>query len=464
VFALAPLPFGSLDRIWITIWIAILSASLATADYSRVRDSQFRLIVAGLLLFGVYAGVAWLQWVEWAGRFAAPIWAEASALLGERFPPRISFIATSPLLTLAPALLFAAAGFRAFVLATEPDGARSIARVIGWAAVAYAMYSAISLIVAPGMLLWRTKEAYLDNLTGTFINRNTAATYFGGAAIIWLLAFIHELRSRSSRQLSVAQNLQALLRDPPRDVLVSACCLLICFGAVAATSSRAGLLLTTALLGLAGALSVDWWSAIRRWGWFWLGAGAVMLFLLVEVWGSGVAARIERRGLADAGRLQVYERSLDIVADYPVLGIGLGAFESVFPSRRPAGLGAAGIWDRAHSTPLEMAVEMGLPMAVLVATAVMVALAALARASQRSRRRAVIIGFCVGLLGVLHSCVDFSLQIPGYAVTFAALTGAGLASLGLTARQEARPRGSAKRAIEAAASPPRAKSDQLEPT
>lgn len=453
VFALAPLPFGSVERFWVLLWLTILSVSLATADYSGVQKRQVRLIVVGLLTFGVYAGSAALQSLPWDGPFAAPIWREAAAVLGETLQSRASTVATSPLLSIAPALLFALAAFRAFVLATEPEGARSISRIIGLAAVVYALYSAGSLIVSPNTLLWREKEAYLGNLTGTFINRNTAATYFGGAAIIWLLALIHELRMRSSRRLNATQNLRALLQQPPRDVVIAGGAFLICFGAVAATSSRAGFILTIAALLLAASLMVDLRSAIRRAGW-WRGAMVAVAFVvLIEIWGGGVAGRIEQRGLADAGRFETYRLSLDIIADYPVLGIGLGAFESFFPSRRSAVLGSAGIWDRAHSTPLEIAVEMGVPVTALLTVVLGAGLFALARASFRSRRRNVVIGFCVGLLGILHSSVDFSLQIPGYAVTFAALTAAGLASIGLEARDRRRGQGDPLRRVEAEQQP-----------
>lgn len=436
VFALAPLPFGSLDAVWVALWTVLLALSLVTADYSGIRRGHLLPIGIGLATFAVYASVACLQWTVWDGPFAAPIWSEAARLLQTKPHPRISTIATSPLLTLAPAALFVVAALRAFVMATEEGGDRQIARIIGRAAVAYALYSAASLVLAPHALLWRDKEAYLGNLTGTFINRNTAATYFGSAAIIWLLALIRELRIRSSRRMDAVQNLRSLMRQPPRAGVMALGGFLTCYSAVAATGSRAGFLLTTVLVLLAASLSVDWWSLAKRVG-LWRAAAAVgALLVLIEIWGGGVAARIDQRGLADQGRLQVYSRVADIVADYPVFGIGLGAFEAFFPSRRPAELGSAGIWVRAHSTPLEMAVEMGLPAAGLVFAVFAGALVALGRSSLTGRRSSVIAAFCVGLLGLLHSSIDFSLQIPGYAVTFAALMAAGLARLDRPSRAE----------------------------
>jgi hypothetical protein len=56
-------------------------------------------------------------------------------------------------------------------------------------------------------------------------------------------------------------------------------------------------------------------------------------------------------------------------------------------------------------------------------------LAVLIRGVQVRRRDTVIplAALCVSIIAILHSCVDFSLQIPGYAIVIFALIGAGLA-------------------------------------
>ncbi|HEY5226038.1 MAG TPA: O-antigen ligase domain-containing protein, partial [Methylovirgula sp.] len=88
-----------------------------------------------------------------------------------------------------------------------------------------------------------------------------------------------------------------------------------------------------------------------------------------------------------------------------------------------------GIWDMAHSTPLQVATEMGLPVAFLVAAAWAAALVILAR-GVRIRQRDVILPFSgamVALIGLAHSSVDFSLQIPGYSIVAMGIVGMGLA-------------------------------------
>jgi hypothetical protein len=76
-----------------------------------------------------------------------------------------------------------------------------------------------------------------------------------------------------------------------------------------------------------------------------------------------------------------------------------------------------------------MAAEGGLPLAAVVASAWIVILAVLLNGI-RSRRRDLIVpiaAFSVAIISVLHALVDFSLQIPGYAIVVFALIGAGLA-------------------------------------
>ena len=85
--------------------------------------------------------------------------------------------------------------------------------------------------------------------------------------------------------------------------------------------------------------------------------------------------------------------------------------------------------DRAHNTLLEIAADMGVPIAALVVVAWIAIFAVLLRGT-RIRRRDVIFpaaGLAVATLAVLHSMIDFSLQIPGFAIVALSLIGIALA-------------------------------------
>jgi O-antigen ligase len=117
-----------------------------------------------------------------------------------------------------------------------------------------------------------------------------------------------------------------------------------------------------------------------------------------------------------------------MIADHPWFGTGLGTFLWAFPAYRDD-VSLWGIWDRAHSTPLELAADVGVPLAALLVVAWVVGLAVLMRGVRvRRRGRAVpIAGLAVAVLASLHAMVDFSLQIPGYSIIAFTLMGAGLA-------------------------------------
>ena len=140
--------------------------------------------------------------------------------------------------------------------------------------------------------------------------------------------------------------------------------------------------------------------------------------------------RIGSQGLFDDARWSVY--------GFAWQASGSGRFwepepapsRICFPRSEPTIFTAWGVWDYAHSTILEIAVEMGIPVAAMVVIAALASLFILARGVVKSKGRsrrslAAITGIAV--LSYLHSMIDFSLQIPGYLSFSAILLGCGLA-------------------------------------
>jgi hypothetical protein len=79
---------------------------------------------------------------------------------------------------------------------------------------------------------------------------------------------------------------------------------------------------------------------------------------------------------------------------------------------------------------LEIAVEMGLPVAGLVTLAALASIFLLVRRALKADQHhrvtlAAIAGIAV--MTYLHSLIDFPLQIPGYSIPFGILIGCGLA-------------------------------------
>ncbi|MGX4773571.1 O-antigen ligase family protein [Bradyrhizobium guangdongense] len=430
VFVLAPLPFGSAETVWICIWTVLLSFSLVTADLRSATVDDFRLLSPLLAVLVVVAAVITMQlWPNPAFYQADPAWAAARDVTGGDLPDRISVTANGPWLAFGYPLLFALAFTRAAYIATNAEDARQLLRILTWAGLGYALYAILAGIGDPTTLLFRRKEAYLGFVTGTFVNRNTAATFFATCAVLFLAPLLRFIYRQDRPDRPPSRQMTALIAYYLGSPFALGGGFVVCLMATAMTGSRAGLLLLILTVFLATALFFAPLRVgkFRRWGW--LAGTAVALLFLFQLVGGAVAGRILTYGLVDEQRFTMYRTILTMIQQHPWLGIGYGNFESAFPAYRPETLGSLGVWDRAHSTPLELAVELGIPAACLIMATCLWYLYQLLNGSLHRRRDRYIpiIGASVATLGFLHTSIDFSLQIPGFGVFFAAITGCGLA-------------------------------------
>jgi O-antigen ligase len=205
--------------------------------------------------------------------------------------------------------------------------------------------------------------------------------------------------------------------------------LVLCLAALFMTTSR-GAALVSLLVLIAAFLVFFRRDLPRRTGFMSaLAGGAAVALVLLETMGGRVNARFGLLGLSDEGRLETYKATLRMIADHPWLGTGQGSFAYAFPIYRSSNASVLGIWNIAHNTLLEIAADMGIPIALLVVAAWLAIFAALIR-GVLVRRRGILVpaaALAVALLAVLHSLIDFSLQIPGYSIVALSLVGAGLA-------------------------------------
>jgi O-antigen ligase len=317
-----------------------------------------------------------------------------------------------------------------FLIGVDQGRARRLIKLIAWSGAAYAAYGILAHLFDPTHILWREKEAYLDSVTGTFINRNTAGAYFGSCAVVWSLLLWERIRlEMPRRQLDWWAMGARLFSSPPKQIVVEFAMLLLCLTAMSMTGSRGAVVLS--LFALVVAFTTFFRRDLPRAASLvtaFVGSSAVALFLL-QIMGAGINARFDTQGLADEGRLETYRATLHMISDHPWFGTGLGTFAYAFPAYRSSSVSGWGVWDMAHNTLLEMAADMGVPIAALVVVAWIVIFAVLVRGALIRRRGLVapVAALAVATLAVLHSLIDFTLQIPGYAIVALSLIGAGLA-------------------------------------
>jgi O-antigen ligase len=157
------------------------------------------------------------------------------------------------------------------------------------------------------------------------------------------------------------------------------------------------------------------------------GSAVTISFLVFAILGARSLFRIEQSGVDD-NRWCVFSSTIAAIKDNPWFGTGFGTFDHVFPVYRNPECGISGVWDRAHNSFLEGYLGMGLPFAA-VAAFVLAYLLYIFLVGYRTRRRfriIPVIGMGTLLLVILHSMVDFPLQIPGVTAYVAAALGAAV--------------------------------------
>jgi O-antigen ligase len=430
---LAPLPFGSNVPTAIAFWCIVLGACLVLAPVHSLGAGQLGLAGLAVIVVAAYALVLHEQLVEhpWL-RVATPppIWHEAEAALHTPIAPVVSIARNQPWFELGRPLLCVLAIACGFLIGVDQERARRLIKLTAWSGAAYAAYGILAHLFDPTHILWREKEAYFDSVTGTFVNRNTAAAYFGSCAVVWSLMLWETMRrDMGSGPLDWPAMGARLFSAPPKKSIVAFAMLFLCLAAMFMTSSRAGV--TFSLLALVVAFTAFFWRDLPQRAGLVIGlagSGACALILL-QLMGGNVNARFDTAGLAAGGRLETYKATLRMIADHPWLGTGLGTFAYAFPAYRSSNVSIWGVWDMAHSTPLEIAADMGVPIATLVLVSWMVIFAVLIRGILARRRELLVpvAALAISALATLHSLIDFTLQIPGYTIVALSLVGAGLA-------------------------------------
>jgi len=131
-----------------------------------------------------------------------------------------------------------------------------------------------------------------------------------------------------------------------------------------------------------------------------------------------------------SARLTAWGGIVDMIKDYPVLGIGPGTFSFIFTQYQPPGLKAH--YTMAHNDYLHFTSEVGLPLIAIIVWMII----ALYRKGFRKLKhpsrlvRGITIGSMSGITAILfHSVSDFNLHIQANALLFTILAAIVVAPL-----------------------------------
>lgn len=432
---------------WLAVWlVALVAASLIPLASAR---PVFWMASAVLIaLIGMWYALSLLVlrepsrillrrfWFEAVLFAALCLYLAAQLLPIGRFVP-IGFtlsdgtVLSTGMLSLAPGdtwlMLISLVGYGLFFalflqVAANRRRARRVLVALLAIATAEAIYSLVSLNYLGDTLLGLEKTAYLGFATGTFVNRNSLATFLAagltiGAALLF---------GRPERDDD-----EPFLPRLARGLAIVAAMAFIA-AALFASGSRMG-----ALVGALGVVSVTIIGLIARprlGGLLWvlalLALGAVGLFV---AYGTGLVERMMTLRDASENRGELYRQVWEMIMLRPWLGYGGGSFPIVFPIFEEAPLALDLVWDKAHSTYLALWAELGL-VAGSIPVVVVASLCARAMGGLRDPSSLAVSLAAIGCTVVYgaHAVVDFSLEIQANTYVFLAVLALGAATVART--------------------------------
>ncbi|MBI3197684.1 MAG: O-antigen ligase family protein [Rhodospirillales bacterium] len=263
-------------------------------------------------------------------------------------------------------------------------------------------------------------------MSGTFVNSNSFASYVG-MAMVAAIALVLGGRRREPDGGYDGRPLQwiEMLLSGSRVVLLAIVFFLL--GGLLMSASRAGFAASVAgALVLALLLMRGKWrerpDLVR-----WFVAAALIVMVFGAIAGGALLTKAVRASDSSV-RVAIWLASLDAIALSPWLGWGLGSFADIFTILQPASMTQPN--NLAHSTPLETIVELGVIGAIPAFVVVLLPWGICLRGAFRREYRHRILpaaAFAIAAVPILHSMVDFSLQIPAIGYVTSALLGMGWA-------------------------------------
>ncbi len=416
----APVPLGS-NRPWAwalaALWVLLLSlwwlSGWMRRRYvcSETVRAAWPMLACGLL----WLAYVWLQllplppgllqWLSpeaarWHAQAASPAALIAAPLTLDRY---------GTLEAACKSTAYIAFFVLSLVLLLDRSRIRAAAYVLIASGVLQALYGGIASLQSTG-----------EVASGTFANRNHFAAYLVMCLSVGIGILIASLSGEASP--SWKRYLRDLMQWMITPKMALRLALVVMVIALVLTRSRMGnssffiSLLATGAIALALSQRATKSMVILI-----ASLVAVDVFIVGTYFGTQrVVERIVQTTPDTEDRDEVATYAFAMWKDYPLLGAGLGAFPVVFP--RYSREGTALAYTHAHNDYLEFAAEVGLVgeslLALMVATSLAVALRA-----QHLRRDPLMRGLSfaaiMGILALLiHSSVDFNLQIPANALSF----------------------------------------------
>jgi len=393
--------------------LLLLSAALVTPQVARQPTRALDLALLGCVVFVLLQAVPLPAPLR---NFVTPhAQSVDNALALTPAPARLIPLSVDPHGTWT-ALVVLALGVGMFFVAREVcarGGLRRLIRTVAWTGLLAAALAVVVRPVLPGGIL-SLIESTTTPMYGPFVNRNHMGTWLIMALPLVAGYFVARIADRL-RRTAADRSIDAM------SIWLAAAVVVMLIATIASLSRSA--FIGAAAAGAFFALVGHPRRAARARGIGLLAAGVIIMIALTNSQAAGLMARFQdSRTTATWSRAEIWRQTLPIVRDFPIAGIGAGAYGRAMLVYQQSD--RALFFNQAHNQALQIAAEGGIVLLLLVAIAA-VALGRQIAARLRSERSPLFwirLGAASGIVGVLVQSVwETGLRIPANGLLFSVL-------------------------------------------
>jgi O-antigen ligase len=293
-----------------------------------------------------------------------------------------------------------------------------------------ALYGLVQYLTGWQRIFGYVKKYNLEEATGTYINRNHFAGFLEMMIPFGVALVLYE-NAKLPRKAVPGRDVNARIKRVLGGKKLSRIGLWL----LAAMVMVAGLFFSLSRMGIISAVAslavMAAFAGFQRKAGLWVAAGIMACGIILVLW-MGAGPMLERFGTigeeyasANESRWSLWKDTARLIGGHPLLGSGLGTFPVAFTRVQSTFLGQ--FVNHAHNDYLEMASDLGIPMAAVFfgsTGALLVRVARKAASSEVSFERALALG-CLGSIAamLLHSLADFNLYIPANALVVSLILG-----------------------------------------
>ena len=440
----APIPLGS-NRPWAWSLLEVAAFTLAAlwlccyalgkvAIPEPFRRAKWFLALLGLWL--IYQALFFIpmprEWIV----LLSPETAAMHRLTDSWSPPNswktLSVDPYSSIASWFKSLLYAVSFSLTMLVIANRARARRFAYALVMFALALSVYGLMMHLAEVPQVWFGTMIPHALQASATYPNRNHFAGFLEmtlALGIGLMIAGLRDTRSQTWKQF--LKHLLEWIFSPKMRLRLMLCVLVL---ALVATHSRMGNAAFFASMLIAGVVGIGLSRhATRSTVVLLVSLIAIDIFIVGSWFGvEKLAHRIEQTAIMQKGtdltdsvesRTEPARYGIDLIKDYPLTGTGPGTWYIAFPRYRGGDL--VSFFDYAHNDYVQFVAESGAIGGVLLCLMVVWSLAA-AFSAQRRRRDPLMRGMSfasiMGITAILiHSSVDFNLQIPANAMLFMVL-------------------------------------------